>query len=101
MGRSRDRCIRWGGYRQRGRSSFWGEFGATHCNLWDLLRSCEEVCKPIDLSFGVVSGVIPSIHVLDGGPRASRGRVDFGVVCPIGSMVSMAYFVTEMYLTRA
>jgi len=26
--------------------------------------------------------------------------VNFGVVCPIGSVVSMAYFVTEMYSTR-
>jgi len=28
----------------------------------------------IELSFGVVSGVGPGIHVLDGSPRASRGR---------------------------
>jgi len=28
----------------------------------------------IELSFGVVSGVGPCIDVLDGGPRASRGR---------------------------
>jgi len=27
--------------------------------------------------------------------------VDFCVICPIASMVSMAYFVTEMYSTRA
>jgi len=27
--------------------------------------------------------------------------VDFGVVCSHWPMVSMAYFVTEMYLTRA
>jgi len=27
--------------------------------------------------------------------------VDFGAVCPIGPMVSMAYFVTEMYSTHA
>jgi len=27
----------------------------------------------IELSFGVVSGVGPGIHVLDGSPRASRG----------------------------
>ena len=39
-----------------------------------LLRRCVEVCTAIELSFGVVSGVGPGIHVLDGSPRASRGR---------------------------
>jgi len=64
------------------------------------LRSCAEVHAEIELSFGVVvSGVTPGIHVLDVGPRASRGRVDFGIVCPIDPMVSTAYFVTEMYST--
>jgi len=33
--------------------------------------------------FGMVNGVTPGIHVLDGGPRASRRKVDFGVVCPL------------------
>jgi len=33
-----------------------------------------KVRRAIELSFGVVSGVGPGIHVLDGGPRASRGR---------------------------
>jgi len=33
-----------------------------------------EVRTAIELSFGVVSGVGPGIHVLDGSPRASRGR---------------------------
>ena len=36
-----------------------------------------EVRRVIELSFGVVSGVGPGIHVLHGGPRASRGRVSF------------------------
>jgi len=31
-----------------------------------LLHSCVEVCEPIELSFGVVSGVGPGIDVLDG-----------------------------------
>jgi len=31
-----------------------------------LLRSCAEVHKPIELSFGVVSGVGPGIDVLHG-----------------------------------
>ena len=38
-----------------------------------LLRRCVEVRTAIELSFGVVSGVGPGIHVLDGSPRASRG----------------------------
>ena len=39
-----------------------------------LLHRCVEVRKAIELSFGVVSGVGPVIHVLDGSPHASRGR---------------------------
>jgi len=35
------------------------------------LRHCVEVRIAIELSFGVVSGVSPGIHVLDGSPRAS------------------------------
>ena len=42
-----------------------------------LLRHCVEVRRAIKLSFGTVSGVSPGIHVLDGSPRASRGRVCF------------------------
>jgi len=36
-----------------------------------LLRHCVEVRTAIELSFGVVSGVGPGIHVLDGSARAS------------------------------
>jgi len=39
-----------------------------------LLRHCVEVRKAIELSFGVVSGVGPGVHVLDGSPRASGER---------------------------
>ena len=39
-----------------------------------LLRRCVEVRIAIELSFGVVSGVGPGIHELDGSPRASRER---------------------------
>jgi len=39
-----------------------------------LLRSCVEVREPIELPFGMVSGVGPGIDVLDGGPRALRGK---------------------------
>jgi len=42
-----------------------------------LLHSCVEVREPIELSFGMAS-VTPGIHVLDGGPHASREGVDFG-----------------------
>jgi len=35
-----------------------------------LLRRCVKVRTAIELSFGVVSGVGPGIHVLDGSPRA-------------------------------
>jgi len=42
--------------------------------MGNLLRRSVEVRKAIELSFGVVSGVDPGIHVLDGSPRASRGR---------------------------
>jgi len=41
------------------------------------LHRCVKVCRAIELSCGVVSGVGPGIHVLDGGPRASRGQVCF------------------------
>jgi len=39
-----------------------------------LLRCSVKVRRTIELSFGVVSGVGPGIHVLDESPRASRGR---------------------------
>jgi len=39
-----------------------------------LLRRCVELRIAIELSFDVVSGVGPGIHVLDGSPRASRER---------------------------
>jgi len=66
-----------------------------------LLHSCVEVREPIELSFGAVSGVTLDIDVLDGGPCASREGWILGSFAPIGPMVSLAYFVTEMYLTHA
>jgi len=81
---------------------FGGEFGTSHCNQWGpLLCSCAEVRAAIELSFWVVSGVTPGIHVLDGVHVPQREVMDFGSFAPIGQMVSMAYFVTEMYPTRA
>jgi len=62
-----------------------------------LLRSFAEVCEPMELLFGVVSGVTPGIHVLDGSSRASMGRGDFGSFAPIFPMVSMEYFVTNVF----
>ena len=61
--RARHGCIRFcSGDRRRGRGS-----------LGNLLRRCVNMRITIELSFGVVSGVGPGIHVLDGSPRASRG----------------------------
>jgi len=42
------------------------------------MHSCAEVCEPIELSFGEVSGVGRGMDVLDGGPRAPRRRSGFG-----------------------
>ena len=57
-----------------------------------LLRSCAEVRAAIELSFGVVSGVTPGIHVLDGSPRASRGGVVSGMVLGIFRHLRMHCF---------
>ena len=48
----------------------------------NLLHSCAEVHEPVKLSFGVVSGVGPGIHVLHGVHVAQGEGMDFGVVCP-------------------
>ena len=58
------------------------------------MRSCAELRAAIELSFEVVSVVTPGIHVLDGVHIPQGEWVDFD------PMVSMAYFVTEMYSTR-
>ena len=47
-----------------------------------LLRSCVEVCLPIELSFGVVSGIGPGIDEWNGIHMSQGEGVDFGVVCP-------------------
>jgi len=44
-----------------------------------LLHSCTELCEPIELLFGVVSGVGPSIYVLDGVHVPQVEGVDFGI----------------------
>jgi len=50
----------------KGRGSFGGEFRVSHCNQWGLLLcSCVEMCEPIELLFGVVSGIGPCFGVLD------------------------------------
>jgi len=48
----------------------------------NLLRCYAKVREPIELSFGVVSEISSSIGVLEGGPRAQRGRRFWGF--PIG-----------------
>jgi len=65
-----------------------------------LLRSCAEVHAAIELSFGVVSGDTPGIHVLDGVHLPQGKGWILGSFAPTGPMVSMAYFVTKMYLTH-
>ena len=56
-----------GGDRQRGRGCFEGKCEASHCNqLGTFLHSCAKVHEPIELSFGVVSGVSRGMGVLDG-----------------------------------
>jgi len=52
-----------------------------------LFYSCAEVCEPIELLFGVMSGVTQAFvterhSCIRWGPRASSGRVDFVVICP-------------------
>jgi len=66
-----------------------------------LLRSCVKVREPIELSFGLVNGMGPGIDVWNGSPRGSREGWILGSFAPIGSVVSMAYFVTEMDSTHA
>jgi len=65
--------------------------------MWTLLRSWVEVREPIELSFGMVSGVTPGFDVLCGA-HVPQGKGSFA---PIGPMVLMAYFGTEMYSIRA
>jgi len=48
-----------------------------------LLHRCVELCIAIELSFGVVSGVGPGIHVLDGSSRISREGAVSGMVSGI------------------
>ena len=55
-----------------------------------LLRSCVEVCEPIKLSFGVMSGVGPGTDVRNGIHVAQGEGWILGLFSPIGLMVSMA-----------
>jgi len=47
--------------------------------MGNLLRSCAEVREPIELSFGVVSGVGPGIHVLDGVHVSQKEEAVLGI----------------------
>jgi len=64
-------------------------------NLW---RCCAKVREPIELSFGVVSGIGSGIGVLDGGPRAPNVREGFFRIL---NDVFEFIFKTEMYSTLA
>jgi len=66
-----------------------------------LLRCCAEVCEPIELWFGVVSGVSPGIDVQNGGPRASRGKGSLWDCLPHWPISFNGIFLTEMYSTHA
>jgi len=55
-----------------------GQFGGEFAAMGTLLHRCVEVRTAIELLFGMVSGVGPGIHVLEGNPCASRGRGSFG-----------------------
>jgi len=63
-----------------------------------LLHSCVKVREPIELSFGVVSGVSPVIDVQNGGPRVSRKGVDFvsqgilGLFAPLAHWFQLPHF---------
>jgi len=63
-----------GGDRRRGRGSLGVNLLRPIVPNGDFVVSLVEVRIAIELSFGVVSGVGLGIHVLDGSPRASRGR---------------------------
>jgi len=43
--------------------------GVPLCPMRPLLHSYVEMCEPIELSFGMVSGVDPGIDVWNEGPR--------------------------------
>jgi len=58
-----------------------------------LLRSCAEVREPIELSFGVMSGIGSVIHVLDGGARG-EGVDCGGLASSFTPLVLTACFCT-------
>jgi len=40
------------------RGNFWGRYGASHYNQWGVCGVVVQVCEPIELAFGVMSGVV-------------------------------------------
>jgi len=75
-------CIRWGCLSSKGRGSFCGEFGVSHCNQWGLC--CLFVRKCVNRSSCCLVWWVgsPRHSCIRWGPRASRGRGGFSVVCP-------------------
>jgi len=66
-----------------------------------LLHSSAIVHEPIEMSFGVVSGVGRGIDVWNGGQRASRGRQVSEVVSPHWPIGFNGVFLRKTYSTRA
>jgi len=56
------------------------EFGAAHCNQWGLCCVVVRVREPIELSFGVMSGVGLGIRVLDGGGDEAFPKLLWGLL---------------------
>jgi len=67
-------CIRFWWWSSKGTGSYGVNYRRPIVSYWELLRRSVRVRRAIELSFGMVSGMGPGIHVLHGGPRASRGK---------------------------
>jgi len=71
-------------YRRRGMGILGVNVGRPIITNGVCIASCVEVRKPIELLFGLVSGMGPGVDVQNGHHVAQGKGVNFGVVCPIG-----------------
>ena len=98
-GRSRDGCIRWGGYCRR-KEAVWGvNLGRPIVTNWTSLRTCAKVREPIELSFWGGECVWLRHSSTRRGSRCHNGKGSFGDFHP--SWFEWRIFCTEMYLIRA